>query len=183
MTSYRGAQKSPPGNETTPRDYKAHPGSLALAISSRAATRQQLFNAFIAHSPEARQQWLPLLAQSTQLTQALETAMLALSTAKLGRVSQNNSLARESLSIYTRGLRELQTALLNPGLMFKDETFAACLCFSLYEVLECPTESSFGYTSHVNGCEKLLKGRGATRHSGKLAHEAFRSIRYQLVSE
>lgn len=83
------------------------------------------------------------------VTTALECAILAVSTAKLGRLDDNEVLIRESLKFYVQGLWELQKALWNPKLMYKDETLAACMALIMYEVVECPDKSLDGWASRT----------------------------------
>ncbi|KAK9242881.1 hypothetical protein V1506DRAFT_509025 [Lipomyces tetrasporus] len=114
----------------------------------KASTRHQLINAFITTCvPDSELRmgrsgpWLVLLPQFLMRTKALETASLAISAAALGRVHNDTTLINESPKLYTQGLRELQNALWNPKLMYDDETLAACLSLSLYEVMECPGDA------------------------------------------
>ena len=154
-----------------------------------AAYRQQLLSAFLCSyvpvemitSPDDRS-WLLFLPELPKPTVALETSMLAVSTAKLGRMYGHPALVRESLKFYSQGLVELQKALYNPYLMYKDETLAACMALAMYEILECPGATKFGYVSHQNGCERLVQLRGAQAHSSGLGHQLFRTFRMMGVS-
>jgi hypothetical protein len=114
-------------------------------------------------------------------TKALEIASLAISAAALGRMNNDTTLVKESLKLYTRGLRELQKALWNSNLMYDDETFAACLSLSLYELMECPGDAYSAYVSHCTGCLKLVEARGVERHTSDVAHELFVGFRSQAV--
>ncbi|KAK9252701.1 hypothetical protein V1507DRAFT_212584 [Lipomyces tetrasporus] len=155
---------------------------------SKASTRHQLINAFITTCvPDSELRmgrsgpWLVLLPQFLMRTKALETASLAISAAALGRVHNDTTLINESLKLYTQGLRELQNALWNPKLMYDDETLAACLSLSLYEVMECPGDAYNAYVSHCNGCMKLVEVRGIDRHTSGIAHQLFVAFRSQAI--
>jgi hypothetical protein len=74
-------------------------------------------------------------------TKALEASILAIATAKLGRVSENEVLIHESLKFYVNGLLELQKALCDPKLMYKDDTLAACMALITYDIAECPDKT------------------------------------------
>lgn len=116
------------------------------------------------------------------LTTALEVALLAVSTAATGRMNQDPGLIRESLRFYVSGLRELQKALWDPLLMYRDETLAACLNLSMYELFECPTGSTRGYVVHQGGCAKLVQLRGPRAHRTGLGHSLFLAVRFFEVS-
>ena len=71
--------------------------------------------------------WLVLIAELPQATTALETSILAMTAAKIGRMNDDPVLVKASLRSYVQGLWELQKALWDPKLMYRDETLAACL--------------------------------------------------------
>lgn len=155
---------------------------------SAATSRRQLINAFITTCvPDSALQsgitgpWLILLSQLQMRTKVLETTSLAISAAVLGRSNNDTTLVKESLKLYTRGLRELQNALWNSNLMYDDETFAACFLLSLYEVMECPGDAYSAYVSHCTGCLKLVEARGVERHTSGIAHQLFVGFRSQGV--
>lgn len=79
-----------------------------------------------------------MLPELPTLTKALETSTMAICTARWGREIDNVALIKESLNLYTQGLRQLQIALWDPELMYKDETLGACMALAMYEVMECP---------------------------------------------
>lgn len=168
--------------------------ALAKSVPLHVVFRKQLFSQFLHcffpdsmlalqpwHSTE-KTSWLVLIAESPNLTRALETSILALSAAKLGRLHEDPVLVKASLKAYTTGLWELQKALWDPELMYHDETLAACMALSAYEVMECPSKTGNGWTSHFDGSAKLVKLRGAAAHSSILGHQIFRSFRATAVS-
>jgi hypothetical protein len=101
-----------------------------------------------------------MLSSLPNITTALEAAALAVCTAKLGRVHNDSSLVRESLKFYTQALWEVQKALFDPNLMYKEGTLAACMLLIMYEVLECPDQTFNAWQNHLNGCAKLFESRG-----------------------
>lgn len=115
-------------------------------------------------------------------TKALESSSLAISAAALGRLYDDPALVRESLKLYTQGLRELQKALWNPKLVYDDEILAACLALSMYELMECPAEAWYAYASHCKGFLKLVQLRGVDAHTSGIAHELFVGLRHQGVN-
>lgn len=95
----------------------------------------------------------------------------------LGRTRANPALMCESLDLYTRGLRELQLALLTPSLVRQDGTLAACLALAMYEIVECPGGQISGYYQHCRGLMSLIKLRGVDAHKSGLGHQLFLAIR------
>jgi Fungal specific transcription factor domain len=155
--------------------------------------KQQLLNLFIScHIPfhmlngsrTARGKiWLLLLPEMPTLTVALETSILAVCTARIGRLNADQVLLQEGLRLYTRGLCELQKALWNPKLMYREETLAACMALTMYELQECPAKSGGGYVTHNAGAMKLIQLRGAGAHTEGLAHLIFLAFRLHGVGD
>ncbi|RJE23298.1 hypothetical protein PHISCL_04372 [Aspergillus sclerotialis] len=110
-------------------------------------------------------------------TRTLEASSLALSTAALGRTFKDESLVYESARLYCWGLSELQRTLSSPRLAFDDETLAACLTLSMYEMMECPAEGTHAYASHCKGLLALIQGRGPHAHVSGLGHQLFLATR------
>lgn len=117
---------------------------------------------------------LPMLPDYTK---ALEASILAIATAKLGRVSGNEVLIHESLKFYVNGLWELQKALWDPKLMYKDDTLAACMALITYEVAECRDKTFMAWATHMKGCAKMFELRGPDTYGSDFAHELFLSFR------
>jgi hypothetical protein len=162
-------------------------------VSPRNAFREKLVGLFMDyHLPRglinsARQaveqrNWLLLVLELPTLTPALENAVLALCTARLGRHNDHQPLVHESLSLYTSSLRELRLAVLNPTTRCDEQNIAACMALTTYEVIECPGRTNKGYMSHYNGAMKLLQIRGPGAHISGLAHSVFQALRRHSVS-
>lgn len=155
--------------------------------------RQQLLSEFLSNylpgsaraiprrPTDEEDNWLLMLADLPTFTKALETSILAVCTAKLGRLQNIPILVKESNRLYGQGLWELQKALWDPRLMYKDETLAACMALSMYEIIECPAENQYGWLSHSGGCSRLVRLRGPEAHHTALGHNLFRSCRYSTV--
>lgn len=131
---------------STSRSLSPATSTPQFQITSPAAFRQQFFSQFLAtFVPDVHQAvsslkddpaettWLVLLPEMPELTKALDTALLALSTARVGRNNKDDRLVRESRKLYGEGLVHLQRALWNPKLMYRDETLAACMALGVYE--------------------------------------------------
>ena len=106
-----------------------------LEISSPAAFRQQFFMQFLStFVPDIDQAvmrlkvkteestWLVLVPELPEVTRALDTSIMALSTARLGRTNDDKRLVIESRKLYAEGLKYLQRALYDPKLMYRDES-------------------------------------------------------------
>ena len=187
----------PRSSRSTHEDSKLRPGlqfCLPKDIPLHAALRQQLLSEFLycylpdsmlaglQRGPKEETSWLVQVAESTALTKALETAIMALCTAKLGRLHDDPVMVKASLRCYTKGLKEAQRALWDPNLMYHDETLAACMTLSMYEMLECPAQTHNGWTGHFDGCARLVQLRGAEAHSSAMAHQIFVPFRITAVS-
>jgi hypothetical protein len=121
--------------------------------------------------------WVSLLLEMQTVTRVLETSMLAVCTAKFGRLNGNKSLLQESLKLYIRELCELRRALQNSWLIYKDETLAACMALCMYEVMECPQMSGVGYIAHSHEVWRLLQFQGVAAHTDGLGHALFLAFR------
>lgn len=126
---------------------------------------------------EANRSWLKSLPILSDYTKALEASVLAIATAKLGRVNGNEVLIHESLKFYVNGLWELQKALWDPKLMYKDDTLAACMGLIMYEVVECPDKTLTAWVAHMKGCAKMFEMRGPDTYGSDFGHELFLSFR------
>lgn len=166
-----------------------------LSPSTRSIYRQQILNGFlslapchlpqIAHGESALHpvaSWLTLLATISDVTPVLETSILALCTATLGRVNMSKPLVHESHKFYTQGLWELQRALWDPKSMYTDETLASCMILIAYEVTECPDQNINGWLKHMKGCSKLFELRGPKAYESDFSHLLFSSFRLLEVT-
>lgn len=126
--------------------------------------------------------WLSMLPSLLNMTTALEAAVLAISTAKLGRAHSDSNLVRESLKFYIQAMWELQKALLDPKLMHRDGTLAACLLLIMYEVLECPDEKVDAWLRHTRGCAILFEARGPEAYTSEFEHQLFLTFRQVEVT-
>ena len=162
-------------------------------VSLRHAVRQQLLGQFIysyvpdgmlgEQRPKQQQHasWLMMVTELPDLTPALEASIVAMTTAKVGRMNDDPVLVKASLKSYTQGLWELQKALWDPHLMYRDETLAACMSLWMYEVMECPAGTPRGWISHFDGCRRLIELRGAEAHASDLGHQLFLVYRTTAV--
>ena len=171
------SESSPPSGEI----QKLRP------LSPNAAYRKQILNEYLTsslpvtvgalHRENNSGNWLRMIPSLPEFTSALEASMMAVSTAKLSRLDNNQVLLRESLKFYVQGLWELQKALWDPDLMHKNETLAACMALIMYEVIECPDKKLDGWVSHTKGCAKMFELKGPKAYDSDFGHQLFLSFR------
>jgi hypothetical protein len=161
--------------------------------STRSAYRQQIIGEFLHHFTPSKllqessvkngavNNWFTLLPSHPEYTAALEATVLAICTAKLGRLHHDPALVHESLKFYIQGIWELQRALYNPELMYKEETAASCMALIFYEVVECPDQSTKAWLNHVQGCAKLFELRGPKAYSSEFGYALFLAFRQMEV--
>ncbi|KAE9375085.1 hypothetical protein N431DRAFT_502071 [Stipitochalara longipes BDJ] len=191
MASPDELAQNPESLQFTLSPHVAHsPLTSILSLSTRAMYREQLLSEFIFSFLPARRQaprdlnkldkkfgsWFIMLPSLPDFTEALESTTFAVCTARLGRLNNDSNLVRESLRFYTQGLWELQRALWNPRMMYRDETLAACMTMIIYELIECPQNTSKVWAHHMRGCTTLFKTRGPRAYSSEFGHELFLSF-------
>lgn len=150
--------------------------------------RQQLIGIFLEyHLVEKRRgstetkSWFALLSQLPSPIIALDRSLLAICTARLGHIHDDDVLVKKSLAMYAAGLGDLQKALYDPALMYSDQTLGACMALALYELMECPGGTQYAYASHRSGCAKLIQLRGVGAHTSGLGHMLFVFFRLQAI--
>jgi len=126
--------------------------------------------------------WISMLPTLPSFTPSLEASILAVCISSLGRLNNDQGLIRESLKFYVQGLWELQKALWDPKVAYKEENLAACMCLVIYEAVECPDKNLTGWINHVKGLAYLFKLRGPTAYSTDFSHELLLSFRQIEVS-
>ena len=122
-----------------------------------------------------------LVPELPRSTKALDVSTMAFCMASLGRRHEDLVMLKDSLSLYVQGLHEVQRALWDPQLIYRDETLAACMALAIYEQLECPAANRRAHASHHDGIAKLIELRGAEAHSYGLAHQIFLAFRTHNV--
>lgn len=172
-------------------EWVSHP-PLINSVAPRYALRDQLLCAFLeTHLPNELFQrhrslsksknFLLQLPDIPDLSPALESSLLAVCLARLGRMNGQLDLCCGSLSLYSDSLRHLRKAIANPATQCDDQTLAACTILTMYELTECPGLNIQGYFTHINGAMRLLRLRGASGHSSGFAHSLFHSLRMHAV--
>lgn len=154
-----------------------------------ASLRQQLLASYASqyHSMSVYGQpdacaWITALPSLAKPSKALASCSFALSMARLGTTLNAQDMVQESLKMYTQGLHYVQLALWDKTLMYSDDTLAACLLLTMYEVYQCPSDNRSGFSSHHDGCAKLIQMRGPAAHTSGLGHSIFQWFRFIGVS-
>ncbi|KAK9774034.1 putative C6 zinc finger domain-containing protein [Seiridium cardinale] len=84
--------------------------------------------------------------------------------------------------MYVLGLEELQKALNNQRTRLSDETLAACLTLSFYELAESTTGMQSAHLAHRRGAMLLLELRGPMASTTPLGHSLFLALRAQAIT-
>jgi len=113
---------------------------------------------------------------------ALESTLLAVYLARVGRQHELPTIVHASLKLYTRGMSEMRRAILNKSSQASDQTLATCLALLMYEITECPGGTPDAYMAHYRGTMQLLKMRGAGAHASGIAHSVLHILRIHSVS-
>ena len=188
LPTYQVADPQPTWADTPPSP------SLGRQVSPSTALRQQHHYIFLndllplemldksrPKSVNTVNYFLQLLDFEIQ-TPALETSMSAFFAARVGRKNNDMNLVQQSRSLYVGGVERLRRALSNPQTRLSDETLAACMVLSAYELTECPVGTLKTYMDHQRGAMMLLQLRGPDASASPLGHSLFLGLRTPKVS-
>jgi hypothetical protein len=180
--------------DTHPLYQEAAP-RLVGRLSGSAALTQQFHYLFLYYrlpkeildSPHPREavsrNFILQLQGTVPESSALQTSMAAFLASQVGRENGDMDLVHRSRGLYVTALDHLQAALRSPRTRLSDETLAACMTLSLYELIECPGgPQGSSYMAHMRGALMLLQMRGPEACVSPLGHSLFLGIRSQTVS-
>jgi hypothetical protein len=125
--------------------------------------------------------WASMVPAAIEISKPLEFAGLTVALAQLGLGLDDRYYAQQSLKLYGQSLQQIQLALMDPVRMYSDELLGACMLLSMYELMECPSQSGSGYLNHHNACARLVQLRGPEAHTKGLAHMIFLQYRHWAV--
>ena len=160
-------------------------------ISETTAMRQQFQYIFLtSHMPgemlKSRREdivpmsnWIITLQDEAIQSPALDISIAAFFAARIARKQGDEDLSYKSHAMYLVGLEEVQKAVNNPRTRFSDETLAACMALSLYELTE---RLGGAFITHLRGALTLLQLRGPAACTTPLGHGIFLWLRSQTVS-
>ncbi|KAJ5578719.1 C6 zinc finger domain protein [Penicillium hispanicum] len=196
---WRKGEPQAPAKISTTRAYRPlqpdPPVSLGCQISSTSTIREQLHYVMVErHTPgellknrpqSSSTNWLLQLQGMAIQSSALEDSMTAFLAARVGRIMGDSDLIYKGRGKYIDGLEKLQQALRNPLHRLADETLAACMALSYYELIEgsAGSASSDGaYEAHMRGAVMLLKLRGSEAcGTSPLGHALFLALRVVML--
>jgi hypothetical protein len=125
--------------------------------------------------------WTLVIQQMSTDETALNLAFLAVSAARVARDHNDRGLLQESLKVYGKALRDLQSALWDPKRMYSDGTLVACMLLGLYEIFEGSDRKSLAWISHSQGAARLVELRGVDRHATKVSNFLFCGTRVPII--
>jgi hypothetical protein len=96
----------------------------------------------------------------------LANAFDALAAARLGRAFNDEKMLAFSVKSYGKALSAVHRDIRHPKGRWSNETLAAIMVMSLYEIHGGSTNGAFGWTSHVQASSSLLQLR---RESGDMS--------------
>jgi hypothetical protein len=126
--------------------------------------------------------WLSELQDVAIQSPALDSSIGAFFAARVGRSNNDMDLVHKSRCMYLCGLEQVKQAVNNPQTRSSDETLAACVALSLYELTERPGGAFNAYMTHLKGAMTLLQLRGPDACVTPLGHSVFLFLRGQTVS-
>jgi hypothetical protein len=168
--------------------------SLPGRISTKPAMRRQFHYLFLNHHLPAEvldpngpkslfpTNWMLQLQGAEMRSPALKTSTAAFFAARVARVNNDENLAHQCRAMYADSLRQLQVAIANPRTRLSDETLAACMALSLYELTGSEGATSSAYMAHMKGAMMLLELRGPDASASPLGHSLFLDLRAHEVS-
>lgn len=112
----------------------------------------------------------------------LKDAMLAVTLSRVGTHSGNNDVTRSGLFHHNECLRELTRNINLQKVVCSDQTIAACLVLSLYEVICSPASQGSNWQNHMRGIETIFQLRGPRAFTSGIAHYLFVAARVNVVS-
>ena len=126
--------------------------------------------------------WLLQLRDVEMQSPALKTSTAAFFASRVAQLNNDANLALQCRSLYVDSLKQLQSAVCNPQTRLSDETLAACVALSLYELTGSEGGTASAYMAHMRGAMMLLELRGPDASASPLGHSIFLDLRAQQVS-
>lgn len=163
---------------------------ICMEMDPRRAYREQFFSLFVTdaspttYSPEIAavgNNWMLDILRLSTLSPALENGALAVCAARFGKQNRIPGLVRQSLALYTQGLRSFSLEICDESSVQNEQLLAAGMVMLMYEVSECPGGTADAYQQHYKGTMRLLELRGPEAHRSGLGHCVFQSLRVHQV--
>lgn len=125
--------------------------------------------------------WLKMLPPKTGTNDLLDTAVRAVTLAHLGRLHGSERFLQESQPYYGRTLRLLGSALTDNLTGMAEETLAATILLSFYEMFA--SKSNLSWIQHAGGAGALMRVRGPDAHRFGFEREMFIAYRHTIIIE
>ena len=188
-------------------DQERFLGSVQLQDEDIIATNRPLLDAFLAiYEPSALENqygvtiaWLTEACSLRKASPALQVALYALASNRVGFANGDAVLCEGSRQYYGNALRLLNELLGSPASIFDDQALAAVRCLMIYEVgdtitfwlraakmnkqlFESTAKSVHAWGSHQNGLVRLVQQRGAKGFANHFAKSLLMDTRGVSVS-
>ena len=122
----------------SPKQYSRLPPQVGLSAIYNKKIQDLYLEIYLPSEQSARaaplDDWLAQAVYSSNPSTALEFSLLAFCKSRVGRFHNDQNLIVQGQVAYCAALRELQRALWDRKLMYRDETLAAAFTLSQYEV-------------------------------------------------
>jgi hypothetical protein len=125
--------------------------------------------------------WFKRLPPMTGQNHLLDTAIRAVTLAHLGRLHGSDMLIQESQPYYGKTLRLLNSALSDDHRGMAEETLAATILLSFYEMFA--SKSNLSWIQHAGGAGALMRARGPEAHRFGFEREMFVAFRHTVIIE
>lgn len=179
-------------NSKPPR-FIEDPMSIVSSIYTPFGVQEQLFS--IMHQsmfpanqtvdiPEQLKQhgnWFKRLPPLSGQNQLLDTAIRAVSLAHIGRLHGSEAFLQESRPLYGKTLRLLSSSLAENESGMAEETLAATILLSFYEMFS--SSSNTSWIQHAGGAGALMRARGPDAHRFGFEREMFIAYRHTIIIE
>lgn len=134
--------------------------------------------------------WMIQLRDEPLDLPALQWSLSAYSAAQIGRELGDDNLIQQSREMYLRGIAHLRDAIGNRKTMLSDQTLAACMAISIYDLTEGSAWKTYlaiganvscAYHTHINGAMTLVRARGPDGNTTRLGHSLFLATRRSII--
>ncbi|MCJ1397250.1 hypothetical protein MMC11_000442 [Xylographa trunciseda] len=150
-------------------DHERFLGSVHLQDEDIIAINRPLLDAFLGiYKPSASKNqygvtitWLTEACSLRKASPALQVALYALASNRVGFANGDAKLCERSRQYYGKALRLLNGLLGSPDSIFDDQALAAVRCLMIYELFESTAKSVHAWGSHQNGLVRLVQQRGS----------------------
>ncbi|KAL4809504.1 fungal-specific transcription factor domain-containing protein [Aspergillus unguis] len=121
---------------------------------------------------------------SSPSQRAVQSTLVAVSSAMLARVRGTNAILQISRQEYGTALQRLNEALADPVESKTNDTLGAVIFLALYEIVvsRVPTLRGIeGWTNHIRGAAALLEHRGLEQLQNDIGSRLVQHLRYQVI--